>query len=412
MLWPLLAIILLLLLPGLWSNFWLLGLAILLSLIITVLNRLWLWRASRRTRLRRTMQNQAFRGDTVDVELTVHNGGRLPLPWLQVRDYVPSGLNSVPKTEWLLTVRGQEKVRINYQLECKKRGRYRIGPLEGYAGVLFDTTGDPGGERIKWADRARLVVYPQVVPLEQLLLPSRLSLGNLRTRQPLLPDPSRIAGVREYQSGDDPRYIDWRNTAHLNQLMVRQFERTRYVPLAIFLDMRPPDKRFLWTQLAESSVVVAASLAFRANELKQSFGLYSNGYDPGWEESQWNEKLPPEFGRPEMTPHSGTPWLYDMLDKLAGLLTRSDAPGLEQLAGKWSSTLPWGSTVAIVGFEPYPALVTEIGRLRKAGFSTLAIFIGANHHSPEAPAAFDALRTMGIQVFDITYPGELNLVHS
>lgn len=404
-----LGLLVLLFIPGLWTTYWLLGLALLVLVLVAILNRLWVWRASKSTRLRRTIPEQAFRGDNLDVEIEIHNGGKLPLPWLLVQDYLPNGLQATPRPEWLLSVRAEEKVRLHYKIDCHKRGRYRVGPLEGNAGALFDTTKEPIGERLKWENRSRLVVYPQIVPLEQLLLPSRLPLGNMRTRQPLLPDPSRIAGVREYQYGDDPRYIDWRNTARQGQLMIKQFERTRIVPIAIFLDMRPPTLAFHWRQVAEASVVVAASLAYRANDLKQPFGLYSNGYDPGWDASPWDESLPPEFGRPEMSPHSGAPWLYEMLDKLAGLQIRHDAPGLEYLAGRWSSHLPWGATVALVGFEPYPALVTEVSRLRKAGFTLIVVFSGKSSYSAEARAALEALRTMNIAVHDIIHPAELNV---
>ncbi len=402
-------IVALLVLQGIWLNYWLLGIAMLLLAVLTLSNRFWLWQASRNTRVTREVIERAFRGDTIEVRLTVHNGGKFPLPWLTLRDTVPNGLEIAEKPEWLLAVHGEEKRQLYYQLECRRRGRFQIGPLDAVAGVIFDTRSKESGTHLSWQNRSRLVVYPHIAPLEKLLLPSRLPLGNLRTRQPLLPDPSRIAGVREYQSGDDPRYIDWRNTARLGSLLVKQFERTRIVPLVVFLDLRPPDKSFAWRQIAEASIVVAASLASRMNELKQPFGLYSNGYDPGWEASSWDKSLPPEFGRPEMSPHTGTPWLYEILDKLAGIEIRPDAANLEQLIGRWSSKLPWGATIAFVSFEPYPDLVTEIGRLRKAGFTVMAIFTGANNHSDRAIAALDALRSLGIRTYDIVYPAELNL---
>lgn len=405
-------LIILLVIPLLWTDYWLLGLAVLMVVLTLLFNRFWLWRAASTTRLLREGPEQAFQGDTIDLEVTIHNGGRLPLLWLQVEDYVPSNLKPTPRPEWLVTVRSREKVRLPYKIECQRRGRYFLGPVEGKVGGLFDTSREPLGDSRRWQARTRLLVYPRIVPLEQLFLPSRLPFGNLRTRQPLLPDPSRMAGLREYQPGDDPRYINWRSTAHLDQLMVKQFERTRFVPQAIFLDMRPPGMQYSWRALAETSVVVAASLANRANEQKQPFGLYSNGYDPGWEHSPWDEKLPPEFGRPEMSPRSGDAWLYEVLDKLAGIEVRPDAPGLEQLAGKWSSSLPWGATIALVGFEPYPELVTEINRLRRAGFALITIFTAAGKHSEDAIDAIAALRGMGIQVHDLVNPSELNVMRA
>jgi len=402
-----LAIAVLLIIPGIWSSFWLLSVTLLLLILISLFNRLWLRSIPKRVRLQRSMPSQAYVGDKIEVELTVHNTGILPVPWLTLQDFVPVSLQAIPRPEYLIALHGHEKIRLSYKLDCKRRGRYRVGPFEGQAGTLYDTTKDGMGETLGWRQQVKLVVYPVIVPLEQLQLPSRLPLGNLRTRQPLLPDPSRIAGVREYQPGDDPRHIDWRNTARLNQLQVRQFERTRIIPLALFLDLRAPDMQFIWRQVAEASIVVAASLANRANELNQAFGLYSNGYDPGWETGTLIDL---ELGRPEMQPHSGNAWLYEVLDKLAGIEIRTDTPHIEQNIGRWTSKLAWGATIALISFEPYPELVTELGRLRKSGFAVIAIFTAGQQKSFGAGAALDALRSVGIAVFDITFPGELNVV--
>lgn len=407
--WLSLLLLLLLVLPGVWGNFWFLGLGLIAWLVALLLNRGWHWRLSRTVRLNRTLQPQAFYGDIVPVEVTIHNGIRLPVPWLRLQDTIPGYLKPTPRPEWLVSVRGQEKQRLKYILECKRRGRYLIGPLEGKIGVLLDTGREGGANWQSWNIVSRLVVYPQIVPLEQLLLPSRLPMGNMRTRQPLLPDPSRIAGVREYQSGDDPRQIDWRNTARQTQLMVKEFERTRVLSLAIFLDLRPPDRQYSWQKLAETSIIAAASLANRAYDLKQPVGLFSNGFDPGWEKVIYKEGTLPEWGRPEMRPRNGAAWLYEIMERLAGIEARPDALGLEHLIGKWTSKLPWGSTIALISFEPYPALVTELSRLRKAGFSVIAIFTAAEHHSSEGFDGIFALHLLGVRVYDISQPEQLSV---
>ncbi|MDB5079220.1 MAG: hypothetical protein JWP00_1144 [Chloroflexi bacterium] len=407
--WLSLLALFLLLLPGIWGNFWFLGLALMAWIVVSMLNRLWYWRVTHTVRLDRNIPPQAFYGDLLDVEVTVHNGIRLPIPWLRLQDNIPGNLKATPRTEWLVSVRSQEKVRLNYKLECKHRGRYLIGPLDGRIGVLLDTGSDARGVWQSWNKVSRLVVYPQIVPLEKLLLPSRLPMGNMRTRQPLLPDPSRIAGVREYQSGDDPRQIDWRNTARQSQLMVKEFDRTRVLSMAIFLDLCPPDKTYVWQPLAETSIVVAASLAKRSYDLKQPVGLFSNGFDPGWEKVNYKEGTLPEWGRPEMPPHNGGPWLYEIMERLAGIEARPDSPGMEKLIGKWTSRLPWGSTIAVVTFEPYPALVTELSRLRKAGFSVMAIFTAAERHTSLGYDSIFALHVLGVRIYDISQPEQLSL---
>lgn len=407
--WLLLLAVLLLLLPGIWANFWFLGIGLMAWIVASLLNRMWYWRVTHTVRLNRTIQTQAFYGDIVEVEVTLHNGVRLPIPWLRLQDTIPGYLKATPRPEWLVSVRSQEKLRLNYKLECKRRGRYQIGPLEGKMGVLLDTGKEASGDWQSWNKVSRLVVYPQVVPLERLLLPSRLPMGNMRTRQPLLPDPSRIAGVREYQSGDDPRQIDWRNTARQSQLMVKEFDRTRVLSMAIFLDLRPPDRQYAWQQVAETSIVVAASVATRTFDLKQPVGLFSNGFDPGWEKVNYKEGELPEWGRPEMAPRNGGAWLYEIMERLAGIEARPDSPGLDQLIGKWTSRLPWGSTIAVITFEPYPALVAELSRLRKAGFSVMAIFTAAGRHTSEGYDGIFTLHVLGVKIYDVSQAEQLSL---
>ena len=407
--WLLLLAVLLLLLPGIWANFWFLGIGLMAWIVASLLNRMWYWRVTHTVRLNRTIQTQAFYGDIVEVEVTLHNGVRLPIPWLRLQDTIPGYLKATPRPEWLVSVRSQEKLRLNYKLECKRRGRYQIGPLEGKMGVLLDTGKEASGDWQSWNKVSRLVVYPQVVPLERLLLPSRLPMGNMRTRQPLLPDPSRIAGVREYRSGDDPRQIDWRNTARQSQLMVKEFDRTRVLSMAIFLDLRPPDRQYAWQQVAETSIVVAASVATRTFDLKQPVGLFSNGFDPGWEKVNYKEGELPEWGRPEMSPRNGGAWLYEIMERLAGIEARPDSPGLDQLIGKWTSRLPWGSTIAVITFEPYPALVAELSRLRKAGFSVMAIFTAAGRHTSEGYDGIFTLHVLGVKIYDVSQAEQLSL---
>lgn len=376
----------------------------------------WLWqrRVVKKLKVRRTLPTQAFLDDQITGELVVGNGSRLPLPWLTLRESLPPELQPTPRPNWLLNLKGREQVRMNYTLLCKRRGRYLVGPTEGAAGVVFEPGSDPVGKRVEWPERSRLTVYPKIVPLEHLGLPSRLPLGDLKTRQPLLYDPSRIAGIRDYYPGDDPRHIDWRTSARLNTLQVKQFERTRQMPLAIFLDLKLHDYQY-WRRIAsEISIVVAASLAKRANELKQPFGLYSNGFDPafrGWQELTQAALIEPG---PVIPPRTGEAQLAEILDKLAGLQVRHEAPLLEFMLPRWTSSLTWGSTVAVIASEPTLGLAGELMRLRKVGYSPVAIFTATsdkprNYQPKEAGKYSPAdLRTLGLVVFEVSQAEELN----
>ena len=394
---------------------WLLGLALLIT---------WVWRylTLRAIRIERSLPEQAFLNDQIEVELRVGNRSRLPLPWLTLHESVPGELQVNSKPNWLLNLHGHEQQRLGYQLLCKTRGRYWIGPMEGTAGVVLEPGSDPVGTRMNWPVRSRLTVYPQIVSLERLGLPSRMPLGNLKTRQPLLYDPSRLAGIRDYYPGDDPRHIDWRNTARLDSLQVKQFDPTRQMPLAIFLDLKLVNYQY-WRRFAsEVGIVVAASLANRANGLRQPFGLYSNGFDPAFRSrDEVNAAIPVEPG-PAMTPGNGDAWLGRILDKLAGLQPRLEGPTLPELIGQWTSRLAWGATVAIIALEPTPALAAEMLHLRKAGYSPVAIFTAeqstaGRHRRPDDDTegqgqnySLTALRGLGLVVYEVRHAEELNIV--
>jgi uncharacterized protein (DUF58 family) len=82
-----------------------------------------------------------------------------------------------------------------------------------------------------------LTVYPRVIPLTHVDLTSRAPHGTIRSQQPIFADPARVMGKREYQRGDPLRAIDWKSSAHANQLQVKKYEPAVSLNSIIFLDL-------------------------------------------------------------------------------------------------------------------------------------------------------------------------------
>ncbi|NIN74493.1 MAG: DUF58 domain-containing protein, partial [Xanthomonadales bacterium] len=74
------------------------------------------------------------------------------------------------------------------------------------------------------AEPSYLTVYPRVVPLQKLGLPTRSPLVALPAGAHLFEDPARVMGVRDYQPGDSPRRIHWTATASAGRLLVKQYQ--------------------------------------------------------------------------------------------------------------------------------------------------------------------------------------------
>ena len=131
---------------------------------------------------------------------------------------------------------------------------------------------------------AHLIVYPKVLPLTRLKLPTHSPQVVLATPTPLFQDPNRITGVRSYVQGDNPRHIHWPASATTGQVLVKQFQPAIARDTAIFLNLNRADysqRRAQADVAIELAIVVAASLANHIVIVDNlAVGLSTSGTDP------------------------------------------------------------------------------------------------------------------------------------
>ena len=148
---------------------------------------------------------QANVGDTIDVSLQIENRDSWPIPWMLVEDLLPPhavGNKPALKVEGkrlaVLKFSGGQSYELKYRLHCRRRGYFQIGPL-----VI--ETGDMFGFNRRFCvltEPQFLMVYPEVIPLGGYDIASRRPIGEVIMTNRLFEDPTRIAGVRDYQAGD------------------------------------------------------------------------------------------------------------------------------------------------------------------------------------------------------------------
>jgi uncharacterized protein (DUF58 family) len=232
------------------------------------------------------LEERAFPGESVRVRLIAANNKVLPLAWLRVRSAIPAALTPPESARrWPYLDRGgylqglaglgwYSQAMWEFDLPCKARGVYRVGPLEL-------TAGDPFGfftRRAVLAAREAVVVYPRVFPLRRLGFPLGSGLGLAQRRRSLQEDPSRAAGVRAYRPGDPLRRVHWKATARHRELQVRMLDPAAAPLLLLVLAADTFD--FPWTRyredLFELAVSALASIAWRALEDGWQVGLLAN----------------------------------------------------------------------------------------------------------------------------------------
>ncbi len=86
------------------------------------------------------------------------------------------------------------------------------------------------------AQRAEIVVFPELVEIDTDVLQTPLETGNVTSRKKGMG--RDLIGMREYQPLDDLRHIDWKATARASKMIVRDFAAEDELRVSIILDIR------------------------------------------------------------------------------------------------------------------------------------------------------------------------------
>lgn len=369
-----------------------LAIAGMLGMLVTA--ALWLWQRyclSAVTYRRSLSESRVEFGQRIVLELELVNDKLLPVPWLQLEDNVPVGLPIEGATVMpggrrfragtLVQIRPllpYQRVRRRLALACQRRGEHRFGP-----GQL--TSGDPLGLRQRSVDapgEELLLVYPKVFAVVPSRLVSRVLIGEQRTRRELLEDPSRAAGVRPYRPGDPLRRVHWRASARSTDLLVREFEPTVNLRVALFVDLAVPGRN-AWSGAvsseAEFTIAVAASLLAELDRLGVPSGLYAAGTVEG---------------RPLVLPASGTTaGLAGLLEALARLDDRSGV-SFSGLLTAQASRLQHGTSVIALANDFSGLSMEALCEVRRRHAVT-ACHVESGAGRPPVPGMLDAVVRVG-----------------
>jgi uncharacterized protein (DUF58 family) len=201
---------------------------------------------------RRLSPNLVHEGEQTVVEASLTNDGPRRIWNLTAEDEV-AGLGSARFAAARLAP--DETASATYQILCKPRGIYEVGPLRVSVTDplrLADSTRSAGKSD-------RLIVYPAVEQLSGLPVLRGLDPSMFASQ----PEFSHRGGedfytLREYQTGDDLRRVHWPSTAKRDELMIRQLETPWQSRALVFFD--PRGARYDSVDAFEKAVSGAASV--------------------------------------------------------------------------------------------------------------------------------------------------------
>ena len=204
------------------------------------------WRFSslclRRISVQRRLPHRVFAGTPTHVTLDVTNGRRRTTSWvLRIDELLQLRKKGVRRSRLKGTatcivdyVNPRATASATYRAQFNQRGQYEFGT------VLISTQFPLGLVRstkiVRVADS--LLVLPRIGRLlpgwNTLLDSDKVGLQHSTSRQGHVD--GDYYGLRDWQSGDNRRWIHWRTTARIGKLAVRQFERKNKPDLALVLD--------------------------------------------------------------------------------------------------------------------------------------------------------------------------------
>lgn len=327
-------------------------------------------------------------GEETDLVIEIVNRKPLPLAWLKVEDEFPEELelltgrlqaSSMPHRAYLtnvLALRWYERVRRRYRLRASQRGVFTFGPARVRSGDIFGFI--VREEEMGGTDE--IVVYPKVLPLEQLGLPAERPLGEARALRRLMEDPLYLMGVRDYAPGDGFRHIHWKATARTGQLQTKVYDPTATLSVLVFLNVETAEMAYygIDAEVFEFAVSATASIAGYALEAGYPVGLYVN---TAIGNSLQAVRLPPDRSPERWT---------DILETLARI-TYVRLLRFDDMLRTEAPRLLYGATIIAITAVVTAEIAEALLELRRAGHPVALFVVSDRARVPELPGVHIAM---------------------
>jgi len=227
---------------------------------------------------------EAFEGDALFLHVDIANRKVLPLPWLLLEYQLSANLVFPDGNELdvgdldksgLFSVMMYKRVRRKLRFTCGKRGFYRLRRIRLTCSNLLHTQ----TFKKEIGCNAELTVFPRLLnSLDEFVVVVNNLDAMMLNASLINPDPFTFRGIREYQSTDPLRSVNFKATAVAQQLMVNIHAPTSSKRLEIILNLEHyaqlPDN-----ELFEQAIRLAATLAHHYISEDVMVGFYTNGRD-------------------------------------------------------------------------------------------------------------------------------------
>lgn len=167
-----------------------------------------------------------------------------------------------------------QRVRRRIEFICSKRGVYKINDINILVGNMF--LNETNMAEIQ--SEKKLTVYPKYVDIKRFMQIFQNIYGNIVTNHYMMEDPFMYRGVREYQTYDRMKTINWNASAKCGELKVNVLENTSQRDVVIFLNLKK-DALLYSSDVIEESIRLCKTFAHALYKEGIKSMIYTNGKD-------------------------------------------------------------------------------------------------------------------------------------
>jgi uncharacterized protein (DUF58 family) len=236
----------------------------LLSLISLIINY------SQFNYLQKVTPKQGVKGETVNLDMQVHNDFIVPLPMVDIEYDLPDDSLNLYANSARFGVPGRDKVSINQNVFCKYRGKWRVGikkariyDMFGLFHITLDFYKNPNYRT------QSLIIAPRIVNLDFLPLPFKENASSQNPIQKITSDTAETSDIRAYINGDILKKIHWKLSLAKQELMVKNHSLSLEPDTLIYVDCS--SHGFTGIKAIELEDMIAECATAVSNYLLQSY---------------------------------------------------------------------------------------------------------------------------------------------
>lgn len=230
-------------------------------------------------------EQEVYPGDKVTLTEVVTNHKWLPLPMVKVKFAIDKSLEFIDmvqdvnvsdrcyKSE-VFSLLFYQKITRRLPFTCRKRGYFTIDSLDLVSSDLFMVRVLAAVLKVEEC----ITVYPKPIGYEEGNIPYNRIMGTLLSKRYDYEDSFEFRGIREYQTYDTMRAINWNASARTGDLKVNVYDYTASQEVLLLLNLED-EGIWKYEMLKEESISIAADLALRLTQQGILVSLISNGAD-------------------------------------------------------------------------------------------------------------------------------------